>query len=149
MTPFSKAFCSLSPLPWSLFCAQLRLTGGTENTLFHYVSWDSFHGIVVCPSDGDTPSTSGPVHAEVLNTFHKTCLSMRRLFSPYYKQVSSKTRYKYYALTTWVDSQVSLWVTVLTLHQFSYNPSNMAYIRVIFPNFPNWKTPLIAKNIKG
>ena len=117
MTPFSKAFCSLSPLPWSLFCSRCRLTGGTENTLFHYVSWDSFHGIVVCPSDGDAPSTSGPVHAEVLNTFHKTCLSMRRLFSPYYKQVSSKTRNKYYALTNWVDSEVSLWVTVLTLHQ--------------------------------
>ena len=58
--------------------------------MFHYVSWDSFHGIVVCPSDGDVPLTGGPVHAEVLNTFHKTCLSMRRLFSPYYKQVSSK-----------------------------------------------------------
>ena len=73
-----------------MFCVRFRLTGGTENTLFHYVSWDSFHGIVVCPSDGDAPSTGGSVHAEVLDTFHKTCLSMRRLFSPYYKQVSSK-----------------------------------------------------------
>ena len=66
----------------------IRLTGGTENTLFHYVSWDSFQGIVVCPSDGDTPSPSGAVHAEVVNSFHKTCLSIRSLFSPYYKQVS-------------------------------------------------------------
>ena len=66
----------------------IRLTGGTENTLFHYVSWDSFQGIVVCPSDGDTPSPSGAVHAEVMNSFHNTCLSIRRLFSPYYKQVS-------------------------------------------------------------
>ena len=73
-----------------MFCVQFRLTGGTENTLFHYASWDSFHGIVVCPSDGDAPSTGGPVHAEILDTFHKTCLSMRRLFSPYYKQVTSK-----------------------------------------------------------
>ena len=70
-----------------LLCSY-RLTGGAENTLFHYVSWDSFHGIVVCPSDGDTPSPSGAVHAEVVNSFHKTCLSIRKLFSPYYKQVS-------------------------------------------------------------
>lgn len=63
-----------------------KLTCGAENTLFHYLSWDSFHGIVVCPSDGDAPTTGGVVHAEVVNTFHKTCLSMRRLFSPYYKQ---------------------------------------------------------------
>lgn len=71
-----------------LFCAiSWRLTCGAENTLFHYLSWDSFHGIVICPSDGDAPATRGVVHAEVVNTFHKTCLSMRRLFSPYYKQV--------------------------------------------------------------
>ncbi|XP_073252830.1 protein inturned-like isoform X3 [Porites lutea] len=63
-----------------------KLTGGIDNTLFHYVSWDSFHGIVVCPNDGDAPTTGGLVHAEVVNTFQKTCLSMRRLFSPYYKQ---------------------------------------------------------------
>lgn len=63
-----------------------KLTGGAENTLFHYVSWDSFQGIVVCPSDGDTSFPNGGVHAEVVKSFHKTCLSIRRLFSPYYKQ---------------------------------------------------------------
>lgn len=63
-----------------------KLTAGIDNTLFHYVSWDSFHGIVVCPNDSDAPTTGGLVHAEVVNTFQKTCLSMRRLFSPYYKQ---------------------------------------------------------------
>lgn len=71
-----------------------KLTGGTENTLFHYVSWDSFHGVVVCPSDGDAPITGGVVHAEVVNTFHKTCLSMRRLFSPYYKQGLKQKNHK-------------------------------------------------------
>ena len=73
-----------------VFC-HARLTAGIDNTLFHYVSWDSFHGIVVCPNDGDAPTTGGLVHAEVVNTFQKTCLSMRRLFSPYYKQVCRKT----------------------------------------------------------
>lgn len=63
-----------------------KVTSGAENTLFHYLSWDSFHGIVVCPRDGDTPSPGATVHAEVVSTFHKTCLSMRRLFSSYYKQ---------------------------------------------------------------
>ena len=66
----------------------VRLTCGADNTLFHYLSWDSFHGIVVCPGDEDSPSSAGVIHAEVVRTFHKTCLSMRRLFSPYYKQVS-------------------------------------------------------------
>ena len=73
-----------------VFC-HARLTAGIDNTLFHYVSWDSFHGIVVCPNDGDAPTTGGLVHAEVVSTFQKTCLSMRRLFSPYYKQVCRKT----------------------------------------------------------
>lgn len=63
-----------------------KLTCGADNTLFHYLSWDSFHGIVVCPGDEDSPSSAGVIHAEVVRTFHKTCLSMRRLFSPYYKQ---------------------------------------------------------------
>ena len=88
-----------------MFCVRLRLTSGTENTLFHYVSWDSFHGIVVCPSDGDAPSTGGPVHSQVLDTFHKTCLSMRRLFSPYYKQVS-------------FDINTRLWLRESNLSQF-------------------------------
>ena len=82
------AFCvCFSRFP-DYFFTSYRVTSGAENTLFHYLSWDSFHGIVVCPRDGDTPSPGATVHAEVVSTFHKTCLSMRRLFSSYYKQVS-------------------------------------------------------------
>lgn len=82
-------FVSFSRFPDYFFTSH-RVTSGAENTLFHYLSWDSFHGIVVCPRDGDTPSPGATVHAEVVSTFHKTCLSMRRLFSSYYKQVSCK-----------------------------------------------------------
>lgn len=84
------AFCYCFSLFPDYFFTSHRVTSGAENTLFHYLSWDSFHGIVVCPRDGDTPSAGATVHAEVVSTFHKTCLSMRRLFSSYYKQVSCK-----------------------------------------------------------
>ena len=84
------AFCYCFSLVPDYLFTSCRVTSGAENTLFHYLSWDSFHGIVVCPREGDTPSTGAAVHAEVVSTFHKTCLSMRRLFSSYYKQVSCK-----------------------------------------------------------
>ncbi|XP_031556946.1 protein inturned-like isoform X2 [Actinia tenebrosa] len=63
-----------------------RLTSGKENTLLNYVTFDSFNGVLVCPISNDPTFRCGTVHTEVLKTFHNTCLTIRRLFLPYYKQ---------------------------------------------------------------
>ncbi|XP_048589718.1 protein inturned isoform X1 [Nematostella vectensis] len=71
-----------------------RLTAGPDNTLFHFVTFDSLSGVVVCPTSSDTVPRQGTVHADVLRTFHETCLNIRRFFLPFYKQKRSSSRTK-------------------------------------------------------
>ena len=66
-----------------------RLTSGMENTLFQYVSFNSLHGVIVCPTTSENLSTGGAVHLEVIKAFHNSCLVIRRMFQPYYKQVGN------------------------------------------------------------
>ncbi|TRY93532.1 hypothetical protein DNTS_022859 [Danionella cerebrum] len=52
-----------------------RLTSGPENTLFHYVLMESVQGVFIAP-DG----LSGSIHSQLLQSFHRCCLSIRQSF---------------------------------------------------------------------
>lgn len=86
-TEHENRFCTEKVIVIAVYFS--RLTSGKENTLFNYVTFDSFNGVLVCPMSNDPTFRCGAAHTEVLKTFHNTCLTIRRMFLPYYKQVGS------------------------------------------------------------
>ncbi|XP_061426000.1 protein inturned isoform X2 [Lethenteron reissneri] len=57
-----------------------RLTSGAENTLFHYVSLEVAEGVYIAPAHSDVERLGGTLHAQLLASFHRCCLSIRALF---------------------------------------------------------------------
>lgn len=54
-----------------------RLCAGEENTVFHYVTYNSFHGIIMSPF---VSGSIGKLHQEILENFSKASSKIRRHF---------------------------------------------------------------------
>ncbi|XP_044538344.1 protein inturned-like [Gracilinanus agilis] len=69
----------LSEKEMELFDA-IKLTSGTENTLFHYVALETVQGIFVTPTHEEVAQLGGSVHPQLIKNFHRCCLSIRTIF---------------------------------------------------------------------
>ncbi|XP_054916227.1 protein inturned isoform X2 [Poeciliopsis prolifica] len=58
----------------------IKLTSGTENTLFHYVLMESVQGIFIAPTHREVAQLSGSIHPQLIRNFHHCCLSIRAAF---------------------------------------------------------------------
>ncbi|XP_034019993.1 protein inturned isoform X2 [Thalassophryne amazonica] len=58
----------------------LKLSSGTENTLFHYVLMESMQGIFIAPTHREVAQLSGSIHPQLIRNFHHCCLSIRAAF---------------------------------------------------------------------
>ncbi|XP_065846117.1 protein inturned-like [Oscarella lobularis] len=47
--------------------------------VFHYVNVDTVSGIIVAPTEAVPGQFSGPIHAEVVRSFHKACIAIRKV----------------------------------------------------------------------
>ncbi|XP_048392327.1 protein inturned isoform X1 [Stegostoma tigrinum] len=57
-----------------------KLTSGTENTLFYYVSVETTQGIFIAPTQTEVSQLKGSVHSQLIKNFHRCCLSIRSVF---------------------------------------------------------------------
>uniref|UniRef100_A0A8C4SFI2 Protein inturned n=1 Tax=Erpetoichthys calabaricus TaxID=27687 RepID=A0A8C4SFI2_ERPCA len=58
----------------------MKLTSGSENTLFHYVSMEAVQGIFIAPTHKEVAQLSGSIHPQLIKNFHRCCLSIRSIF---------------------------------------------------------------------
>ncbi|MEQ2254325.1 hypothetical protein ILYODFUR_002626 [Ilyodon furcidens] len=58
----------------------IKLTSGTENTLFHYVLMETVQGIFIAPTHREVAQLSGSIHPQLIRNFHHCCLSIRAAF---------------------------------------------------------------------
>ncbi|XP_027893954.1 protein inturned isoform X1 [Xiphophorus couchianus] len=58
----------------------IKLTSGTENTLFHYVLMETVQGIFIAPTHREVAQLSGSIHPQLIRNFHHCCLSIRTAF---------------------------------------------------------------------
>ncbi|XP_067849600.1 protein inturned isoform X2 [Heptranchias perlo] len=57
-----------------------KLTSGSENTLFHYISLETVQGIFITATHTEVARLSGSVHSLLIKNFHRCCLSIRSVF---------------------------------------------------------------------
>uniref|UniRef100_A0A4W3K514 Protein inturned n=1 Tax=Callorhinchus milii TaxID=7868 RepID=A0A4W3K514_CALMI len=57
-----------------------KLTSGSENTLFHYISLETIQGIFIAPTHTDVAQLGGSIHSQLIKNFHRCCLSIRSIF---------------------------------------------------------------------
>ncbi|XP_062991630.1 protein inturned isoform X2 [Elgaria multicarinata webbii] len=58
----------------------MKLTSGPENTLFHYISLETMHGIFITPTHAEVAQLSGTIHPQLIKNFYRCCLSIRSIF---------------------------------------------------------------------
>uniref|UniRef100_A0A8D2JI46 Protein inturned n=1 Tax=Varanus komodoensis TaxID=61221 RepID=A0A8D2JI46_VARKO len=58
----------------------MKLTSGPENTLFHYISLETMHGIFITPTHAEVTQLCGTIHPQLIKNFHRCCLSIRSIF---------------------------------------------------------------------
>ncbi|XP_056419680.1 protein inturned isoform X1 [Hyla sarda] len=58
----------------------VKLTSGSENTLFHYIYLETVQGVFICPTHKEVEDLSGAIHPLLIKNFHRCCLSIRSLF---------------------------------------------------------------------
>ncbi|XP_060634939.2 protein inturned isoform X1 [Anolis sagrei] len=58
----------------------MKLTSGPENTLFHYISLETMHGIFIAPTHAEVGQLGGTIHPQLIKNFHRCCLSIRAIF---------------------------------------------------------------------
>ncbi|XP_048189538.1 protein inturned isoform X2 [Perognathus longimembris pacificus] len=58
----------------------MKLTSGPENTLFHYVAFETMQGIFITPTHEEVAQLSGSIHSQLIKNFHQCCLSIRAIF---------------------------------------------------------------------
>ncbi|XP_072191409.1 protein inturned isoform X3 [Excalfactoria chinensis] len=58
----------------------IKLTSGPENTLFHYLSLETMHGIFITPTHKEVARLGGSIHPQLIENFHRCCLSIRSVF---------------------------------------------------------------------
>ncbi|XP_060707402.1 protein inturned isoform X3 [Hemiscyllium ocellatum] len=57
-----------------------KLTSGTENTLFYYISLETTQGIFIAPTHTEVSQLNGSVHSQLIKNFHRCCLLIRSVF---------------------------------------------------------------------
>ncbi|XP_072898913.1 protein inturned isoform X2 [Hemitrygon akajei] len=57
-----------------------KLTSGSENTLFHYISLEAMQGIFITPTHTEVAQLNGSIHSQLIKNFHRCCLSIRSVF---------------------------------------------------------------------
>ncbi|XP_062902624.1 protein inturned isoform X7 [Mobula hypostoma] len=57
-----------------------KLTSGSENTLFHYISLEAVQGIFITPTHTEVAQLNGCIHSQLIKNFHRCCLSIRSVF---------------------------------------------------------------------
>ncbi|NXF02269.1 INTU protein, partial [Smithornis capensis] len=58
----------------------IRLTSGPEITLFHYLSLETMQGIFITPTHREVAQLGGSIHPQLIENFHRCCLSIRSIF---------------------------------------------------------------------
>ncbi|NXH20460.1 INTU protein, partial [Bucco capensis] len=58
----------------------IKLTSGPENTLFHYLSLETMQGIFITPTHKEVAGLGGSLHPQLIENFHRCCLSIRAVF---------------------------------------------------------------------
>lgn len=58
----------------------VKLTSGSENTLFHYLYLETVQGVFIAPTHREVEDLSGTIHPLLVKNFHRCCLSIRSLF---------------------------------------------------------------------
>ncbi|XP_009073665.1 PREDICTED: protein inturned [Acanthisitta chloris] len=58
----------------------VKLTSGPENTLFHYLSLETMQGIFITPTHREVAQLGGSIHPQLIENFHRCCLSIRSIF---------------------------------------------------------------------
>lgn len=66
--------------PPSLSFLRFRLTSGPQNTLFHYLALETMQGVLVTPTHEQVSQLGGTMHPQLLQNFHRCCLSIRAVF---------------------------------------------------------------------
>nr|XP_056711831.1 protein inturned [Euleptes europaea] len=69
----------------------MKLTSGPENTLFHYISLETMHGIFITPTHTEVAQLGGIIHPRLIQNFHRCCLSIRSLFQQTMTRETKKT----------------------------------------------------------
>ncbi|XP_060102794.1 protein inturned isoform X2 [Heteronotia binoei] len=69
----------------------MKLTSGPENTLFHYISLETMHGIFITPTHIEVAQLGGTIHSQLIKNFHRCCLSIRSLFQQTMMRETKKT----------------------------------------------------------
>ncbi|XP_032870611.1 protein inturned isoform X1 [Amblyraja radiata] len=57
-----------------------KLTSGSENTLFHYISSETVQGIFIMPTHTEVAHLNSSLHSQLIKNFHRCCLSIRSVF---------------------------------------------------------------------
>ncbi|XP_066487822.1 protein inturned [Tiliqua scincoides] len=81
---------TLSDKETELFNA-IKLTSGPENTLFHYISLETMHGIFITPTHVEVTQLGGTIHPQLIKNFHRCCLSIRSVFQQTVMREAKKT----------------------------------------------------------
>ncbi|XP_041057615.1 protein inturned isoform X2 [Carcharodon carcharias] len=71
---------SLSEQETEEVSSMMKLTSGSENTLFYYISLETVQGIFIAPTHTEVAQLSGSVHSQLIKNFHRCCLSIRSIF---------------------------------------------------------------------
>ncbi|NXM72145.1 INTU protein, partial [Serilophus lunatus] len=58
----------------------VRLTCGPDTTLFHYLSLETMQGIFIAPTHREVEQLGGSIHPQLIDNFHRCCLSIRSIF---------------------------------------------------------------------
>ncbi|KAK3100306.1 hypothetical protein FSP39_017945 [Pinctada imbricata] len=58
----------------------IKVTSGSDNVLFHYISFDTVEGVYLGPTPQELAASQGAVQYQVLQNFYKACLHIRKVF---------------------------------------------------------------------
>ncbi|CAN2388853.1 Inturned planar cell polarity protein [Pristimantis euphronides] len=58
----------------------VKLTSGSENTLFHYIYLETVQGVFISPTHREVEDLSGTIHPLLIKNFHRCSLSIRSVF---------------------------------------------------------------------
>ncbi|XP_068797711.1 protein inturned isoform X3 [Struthio camelus] len=68
----------------------IKLTSGPENTLFHYLFLETMQGIFITPTHQEVAQLGGSLHPQLIENFHRCCLSIRSVFQQSIKKEKKK-----------------------------------------------------------
>eukprot|EP00079_Xenopus_tropicalis_P020264 XP_012811015.1 PREDICTED: protein inturned isoform X2 [Xenopus tropicalis] len=68
----------------------IKLTSGPENTLFHYLYFETLQGVFISPTHKEVEQLGGSIHPQLIKNFHRCCLSIHSVFQQALNQKNSK-----------------------------------------------------------